>query len=176
MLAVSIFGNRQSTKDIDNMVEPNADDAEKNRTELLAVIQAATEVGNYAPGWFNDKLKLFISREKRQQLFFHSFKQELVALQGTNMVIYVGSLDFGLERKLRRMEGRSVRIHGSNDASDAVATVHQLKGGSAHPLGLKYVRSLDRNGFGIPFQPSKSTERRESLNWCGMRRSRCTGM
>ena len=77
MLAVSIYGNRQFTKDIDILVEPNVDDAEEYRTELLAVIQAATEVGNYAPGWFNDELKLFISREKRQQLFFDSFEQEL---------------------------------------------------------------------------------------------------
>lgn len=150
LLAVTVFGNRESTKDVDVLLEPNVYEAEEYRHELEELVQGIAAEANYKPDWFNDELKLFIGRDKRQQLFFDSFDQHIIAFQGTNMVIYAGSLDFGLERKLRRLEERRGELRGTKDASDSVAIVHQLNAGSAHPLSMEYVQGLDRNGFGIP--------------------------
>jgi hypothetical protein len=150
LLAVAVFGNRQSTNDIDVLLEPNVYEADEYRYELEELVQGTAAQANYKPDWFNDELKLFIGRDKRQQLFFDSFDQHIIAFQGSNMVIYAGSLDFGLERKLRRLEERRGELRGTKDASDSVAIVHQMNTGSAHPLSMEYVRNLDRNGFRIP--------------------------
>ncbi|KAK4153232.1 hypothetical protein C8A00DRAFT_43796 [Chaetomidium leptoderma] len=150
MLAVAVFHTRQSTEDIDVLLDPSVYEAEEYRDELEDVVRGIAEEGNYKSDWFNDELKLFIGRGMRQQLFFDSFEQHIIAFEGANMVIYAGSLDFGLERKLRRLQERRGDLRGTKDASDAVAIVHQMKGESAHPLGAEYVRSLDRNGFKIP--------------------------
>lgn len=69
----------------------------------------------------------------------------LIAYGGDNTTLYVGCLDFALERKLRRlgaMESRTV------DLSDAVTLIRRLKG-HGHPLSWEYIQGLDGGGVGM---------------------------
>lgn len=148
MLAVSLFGNRSSTKDIDFLLDPSVDAVEEYRAEVLKVIRGVARKSGFSNNWMNDELRIFIGGSKRLSLFLQSVRQGVIAYEGHNMTIYAGRLDFALERKLRRLNEKLGRPR-ELDLSDAVTLVHWLKR-DGHPLSLEYVRGLDENGLGLP--------------------------
>uniref|UniRef100_A0A8H7NI27 Uncharacterized protein n=1 Tax=Bionectria ochroleuca TaxID=29856 RepID=A0A8H7NI27_BIOOC len=148
MLAVSLFGNRSTTKDIDFLLDPSVDAVDEYRAEALKIIRGVARKSGFSNNWMNDELRIFIGGTQRLNLFLQSVKQGVIVYKGRNMTIYAGRLDFALERKLRRLNEKLGRPR-ELDLSDAVTLVHWLKR-DGHPLSLAYVRSLDENGLGIP--------------------------
>ncbi|KAI1764695.1 hypothetical protein GGR53DRAFT_302605 [Hypoxylon sp. FL1150] len=146
MLAVKVFQNRESTRDIDVLIDPNVDAVSEYRQEIFRVFSVVAERGRYEEDWCNDELRLFIGRERRLDLFFESINQGLVVYEGQNLIIWAGVLEFALERKLRRLNDETRRIRAT-DISDSIALVHSMRG--EHPLSIQYIRSLDRNRMGL---------------------------
>lgn len=146
MLAVKVFQNRESTRDIDVLIDPNVDAVSEYRQEIFRVFSVVAERGRYDEHWCNDELRLFIGRERRLDLFFESINQGLVVYEGQNLIIWAGVLEFALERKLRRLNDETRRVRDT-DISDSIALVHAMR--RDHPLSVQYVRSLDRNRMGL---------------------------
>lgn len=184
MLAVSVFGNRPATKDIDFLLDPNVDAVQEYRDEIRRVIRDVAVTANLSEDWMNDDFQIFVGRSRRPSLFMRSIEQGVVAYRGTNIVVYAGRIDFALERKLRRIGDPNDRAR-ELDISDAVSLIHWLKregggGGppnrqhnreykeqnqeqSQHrhqhrPLSFEWVQNLDENQMGIPI-------RRGAIEW-----------
>ncbi|KAG8407298.1 hypothetical protein J3458_020786 [Metarhizium acridum] len=148
MLAVSLFQNRTTTKDIDFLLDPNVDAVDDYRNEILRVIQGVARKKGFNSDWMNDDLKIFIQNSNRLNIFLQSVEQGIIVYQGQNLIVYAGRLDFALERKLRRVDERSRFRSREIDLSDAVTLVHYIKG-DGHPLSWQYVQGLDENGRGM---------------------------
>lgn len=151
MLAVSVFGNRPATKDIDFLLDPNVDAVKEYREEVMRVIRDVAIAGNFNEDWMNDDFQIFVGRAKRPSLFMQSVEQGVMAYQGRNLLVYASRLDFALERKLRRISDPGDRARDL-DLSDAITLVHWLKGVGGHPLSIEYVRGLDENQIGMPIR------------------------
>lgn len=135
MLAVSVFGNRPATKDIDFLLDPNVDAVQEYRDEIRRVIRDVAVTANLSEDWMNDDFQIFVGRSRRPSLFMRSIEQGVVAYRGTNIVVYAGRIDFALERKLRRIGDPNDRAR-ELDISDAVSLIHWLKregGGGGGP-------------------------------------------
>lgn len=148
MLAVSVLGNRATTKDIDFLLDPNVDAVKEYRDEVMRVIQDVAIAGNFSEDWMNDDFQIFVGRSKRPTLFMQSIEQGVIAYQGRNLLVYAGRIDFALERKLRRISDPSDRARDL-DLSDAITLVHWLKGEGGHPLSFEFVQGLDENQMGM---------------------------
>ena len=147
MLAVSLFENRPTTKDIDFLLDPNVDAVREYHAEVRRIINEVGEKHGFNDDWMNDELKIFIRQSNRLNMFLQSVEQGMVVHEGKNLVVYAGRLDFALERKLRRLNGDNIRPRDL-DLSDAVALVHMLKDPD-HPLSWQYCQSLDDNEIGM---------------------------
>jgi hypothetical protein len=148
MLAVSLFQNRKTTKDIDFLLDPNVDAVEEYRQEVFRVIRIVAERRGLNEDWMNDELRIFVRRPNRLTLFLQSVEQNLVVYRGRRIIVYAGRLDFALERKLRRINERDQNRPRDLDLSDAVALLHSLKG-DGHPLSWNFVQKLDENAIGM---------------------------
>lgn len=151
MLAVSVFGNRDATKDIDFLLDPNVDAVQEYRDEVMRVIRDVAIAGNFSEDWMNDDFQIFVGRSKRPALFMQSVEQGVIAYQGRNLLVYAGRLDFALERKLRRISDPTDRARDL-DLSDAITLVHWIKGDGGPPLSFEFVQKLDENQMGMPIR------------------------
>jgi len=151
MLAVSVFGNRPATKDIDFLLDPNVEAVKEYHEEVMKVIRDVAIAGNFNEDWMNDDFQIFVGRSKRPSLFMQSVEQGVIAYQGKNLLVYAGRLDFALERKIRRISDPGDRARDL-DLSDAISLVHWLKSEDGHPLSTEYVTNLDENQIGMPIR------------------------
>jgi hypothetical protein len=151
MLAVTVFGNRAATKDIDFLLDPNVEAVQEYRDEVMRVIRDVAIAGNFNEDWMNDDFQIFVGRAKRPALFMQAVPQGVIGYHGRNLLVYAGRLDFALERKLRRISDPTDRARDI-DLSDAITLVHWLKGDGGHPLSFEFVRSLDENQIGMPIR------------------------
>ncbi|KAJ6160368.1 hypothetical protein N7470_003764 [Penicillium chermesinum] len=102
-LAVSYLKNRDSTGDIDFLLDPEyASDTEiKN-----ALHETATSVANelqYNEEWLNEAMAIFVSAHSRRVLFQRAEAQGIALFKGQYLEILAAPIEWALERKLRRI-------------------------------------------------------------------------
>lgn len=148
-LAVKFFHNRETTTDIDVLIDPNVDADRDYRATVLEAINAVSKAHGFAEDWLNDQLRIFIKDDLRMLLFLESIQQNVLLYAGENLQIYAGHLDFALERKLRRIAQRQGNRNIDDDTSDALAIVHHMVSSNGHPLSREECVGLDENGFGL---------------------------
>lgn len=151
-LAVLLCGNRNSSSDIDCILDPQvAEDAEYAAEWSRAVTDAAQCV-QLADGWLNQQLAVFVRRDRRRALFLESIQQDIVLFAGENLVVFAGRLDWALERKIRRVAHATDRRRDKNvDAPDAAAIIKLMTSRDDYetPLSLEFLRGLNYNGFDV---------------------------
>lgn len=148
MLAISVLGNRESTKDVDFLLDPNVEAVPEYRVEVLRAIDLVASRAGLDADWMNDDVRIFIRSSRRLRLFLESVHQDVLVYAGRNLTIYAGCMEFALERKLRRL-GESTGRERAPDLSDAVALVHWLKG-AGRPLDWQSLKGLDVNNLDMP--------------------------
>jgi hypothetical protein len=89
-LAVCLFGNRASTKDIDVLIQPNVRDSPVHRDELVRLMRAVAGELRYIRNWINDDLTVFVPGTHRQRLLEDSIEQGTAVFEGNNLVIWAG--------------------------------------------------------------------------------------
>ena len=102
-LAVCLLGNRESSYDIDCILEPNLAAVQDYADEFKKVARSVARKSGLSEFWLNRQLETFISRERRPDLFLESVEQGIIIYSGENLCIYAGRLDWDLERKVRRI-------------------------------------------------------------------------
>jgi hypothetical protein len=150
-LAVRLCRNRDSTWDIDCLLDPNVAAADDYTEEFQAAVTNVASTHGFGQDWLNHEVEMFVERDKRMQLFLESVDQGIAVFEGANIVIYAGMLDWALERKVRRVAHSVERkLRKPVDLPDAAALVKLMRDNGAPPLTFEYVRGLNFNGFDIP--------------------------
>ncbi|POR36400.1 Uncharacterized protein TPAR_03404 [Tolypocladium paradoxum] len=150
-LAVRLCRNRTASYDIDCLLDPNVAAVSDYPEAFEALIAAVAEKGGYTDDWINQEMQVFISRERRIDLFLESVQQGITVYEGANLIIYAGRLDWALERKIRRVaHARDRRMRKDVDVSDAAALVRRVRRHGEPPISFQYIRELNFNGFDVP--------------------------
>ncbi|KAI1247137.1 hypothetical protein MGN70_011023 [Eutypa lata] len=146
-VSVKLFQNRNSTIDVDCLMDPNFDAVQEYRTEFWRAVRQVAVTLNHETDWLNDELRNFIRSSKRQDLFLESVEQDIVMYQGQNLTIFAGKMEWALERKIRRIANANrPRL---KDIDDAVAVTRFIIETCGGPLGADDVEQLNRNGFDV---------------------------
>lgn len=163
-LAVKLCQNRESTWDIDCLLDPNVAVAPDYVEELKAAIARVAAEEGYSKTWLNQQVEVFVARNKRMDLFLRSIDQNIILFQGENLVLYAGWLNWALERKVRRVAHvRERRARKNVDIADAAAIVRQMRGSGSNtssdssssaspgslPMSFEFIRALNFNGFDV---------------------------
>ncbi|KAI0477073.1 hypothetical protein GGR56DRAFT_388209 [Xylariaceae sp. FL0804] len=151
-LAVMLCGNRESTMDVDVMLDPNIRQADEYWAGFKSAIRQTGKHIGAGDKWMNEDLQIFVAREKREDLFLRSVESNILIYAGENVVIYAGDLYWALERKLRRVTYSAER--GSTgkavDLPDAAALIHQIRGGMGNPpLSMREIQQYNLNSFDL---------------------------
>jgi len=166
-LAVCVLGNRESSYDIDCVLDPNIAAAAEYADEFKRAVEKVATKGDLANLWLNRQLETFISRTKRANLFMESVQQGIPIYSGTNLTIYAGRLDWALERKLRRVaHAKDRRKQKDVDIPDAAALIRRMVSDSGRPLTFEYTSSLNYNGFDVP--PTKGALQEVAQYYAGV--------
>lgn len=150
-LAVRVCHSRETSYDIDCMLDPNVAGAAEYMQEFEAAIAQVAERRGYSPDWLNRQVEMFVARDRRMDLFLESVQQGITIYDGRNLVIYAGHLGWALERKIRRVaHARDRRRSKRIDIADAAALVRLMRRPGDPPISFRYIRGLNLNGFDVP--------------------------
>ncbi|KAJ5837154.1 hypothetical protein N7447_003180 [Penicillium robsamsonii] len=148
-LAVSYLKNRESTGDIDYLIDPEfADDKEIKNAFHEAVLSVAEKL-HFTDDWINEAMAIFVTRKTRETLFKLAEKQDITLFKGENLEILAAPVEWALERKLRRIYAAQRDRKANLDLSDAVALLKQLRTRNDGPLDLETIRTMNMNGFDV---------------------------
>lgn len=151
-LAVLLCRNRDSSTDIDCILDPQLAEDDDYAAEWNKVIKDAGDLVDFDDEWLNHQLAIFVRQDKRRTLFFESIEQDIILYEGDNLVIYAGRLDWALERKIRRIAHATNRRKQKNvDTPDAAAIVKLMtsRDDYATPLSFEFIQGLNYNGFDV---------------------------
>ncbi|KAB8264868.1 hypothetical protein BDV32DRAFT_61776 [Aspergillus pseudonomiae] len=147
--AVAHLKNRQTTKDLDYLLEPDwANDNDIKQSLREAIVQVADELG-YPQNWANDDVALFVTKQARHLLMSLALKQNIVLWSGNQITVLSAPVEWALERKLRRIYAADRGRKAELDLSDALAMLNLLKNDKGGKLDMEYYRTLNINGFDV---------------------------
>ncbi|KAJ6119899.1 hypothetical protein N7523_004179 [Penicillium sp. IBT 18751x] len=149
-LATNYFHNRESTGDLDYLLEPQwASDNDVKRPLQNAMIRTANQLG-FTEDWVNDDMAFFIPEQSRQDLFEMAEEQNIVLWEGANLRVLAVPLEYALERKLRRIHNSRKHVKRGSDIVDVVAILKHLRVQNAGPLSRERIRTLNICSFEMP--------------------------
>lgn len=151
-LAVLLCGNRNSSTDIDCILDPQVAENDEYAAEWSQAGADAARTAQLYHGWLNQQLAIFVRRDKRRALFLESIQQDIILYEGENLFIYAGRLDWALERKIRRVAHAEERKKEKNvDTPDAAALIKLMTSRDDYdtPLSFEFIRGLNYNGFDV---------------------------
>lgn len=149
-LAVLVCGNRESSYDIDCLLDPHVAAATEYAAEFQYAVLAVAENSGFQDDWLNQRVDTFLAGAYRQQLFFESIEQGIEVYSGLNLVVFSASLTWALERKIRRLcYSRDRRGWKDVDVPDAAALIRRIKKPGEARLSFDYLRKLNVNQFDL---------------------------
>ncbi|KAJ5707745.1 hypothetical protein N7488_007546 [Penicillium malachiteum] len=148
-LAVSYLKHRDSTGDIDYLIDPEfAKDKDVQDALQRAILSVAREL-DFSKDWINESMGIFVTGEARESLFTRAEEQNIVLFKGDNLEILAAPLEWALERKLRRIYASDRGRKAELDMTDAVALLDALRERNDGPLDMESVRRMNANGFDV---------------------------
>ncbi|KAJ5218606.1 uncharacterized protein N7498_000705 [Penicillium cinerascens] len=149
-LATNYFHNRDSTSDLDYLLEPQwASDNDVKRPLQKAMVRTANQLG-FTEDWVNDDMAFFIPEQSREDLFEMAEEQNIVLWEGTNLRVLAVPLEYALERKLRRIHNSRRHVKRGSDIVDVVAILKHLRTQNESPLSREHIRTLNICSFEMP--------------------------
>ncbi|CAC9887078.1 hypothetical protein D6D02_07018 [Aureobasidium pullulans] len=145
-VAVSVFGNRSSTEDIDYILDPELKDLPKAEKKLSIAIEEAADQLRIGKNWINDSMAVFTVGENRKTLFRQSIQQNEILFQGKHIIIYAVKWQWALTRKLIRL-GSNVKGDRDPDIdlSDSVALARRIVQQNGAPLKRDVIKGWTEN-------------------------------
>lgn len=142
-LAVSFFRNRESTGDLDYLIEPQWAHDKDVKAPLQDAMQRAARNLGFIDDWANEELAFFVPDQSRQLLFEEAEKQNIVLWDGPNLRVLAVPLEWALERKLRRIHNKMQNTKRKSDIDDAIALLNHMGKRNGGPLKREHVRTLN---------------------------------
>ncbi|KAL1855014.1 hypothetical protein Plec18170_004427 [Paecilomyces lecythidis] len=148
-LAVSYLKNRESTGDLDYLIEPEFADDREIKTPLQRAIYSVASQLHYNEDWANQESDIFVTKEARNFLFEQAEKQGITLFKGENLKVLAAPLEWALERKLRRIYAANRDRKAEYDMTDALALLKALRVRNNGPLDEESIRTMNVNGFDV---------------------------
>ncbi|CAG7930368.1 unnamed protein product [Penicillium olsonii] len=157
-LAVSYLQSRESTGDIDCLIDPEFVGDKDIITPFEEAVQVVAKKLDYNPEWMNDAMSIFVIQKTRKLLFEQADQQDIILYKGENLEIRAAPIEWALERKLRRIHAVYRNNKGAMDISDAVAMLKHMRTRNDGPMDGEVVRKMNMNGFDV--EPDRETMNR----------------
>lgn len=129
-VAVTYFHNRESTEDLDYLLDPTLPNLAKIEEKLINAISRTATKHKYEEDWANDKIGMFAVGDTALPLFQKSLAQNAILWEGKNLVIYALDWEWLLARKVKRIGSTKRWI----DISDAATLLKKLVGENGGPI------------------------------------------
>lgn len=148
-LAVTYLKNRESTKDIDYLIDPEFAKDKDVLGAFQRAIDCIADKLKYNDEWMNSRVSIFVTHSTRQSLFTRAQEQNIVLFKGENLEILAAPLDWALERKLRRLYAGDRDQKTEFDMRDALALLDIFRERNKGPLDMEFIRRMNANGFDV---------------------------
>jgi hypothetical protein len=148
-LAVSYLKNRDSTGDIDYLIDPEFVGDKEIQNALNEAIRSVAEQLHYNYEWMNEAMAIFVTKETRRTLFEQADKQGITLFKGENLEILAAPIEWALERKLRRIHAANRDRKAELDVADAIAILKHLRAKNNGPLDSESIRTMNANKFDV---------------------------
>ncbi|KAI1989907.1 hypothetical protein LOZ53_003473 [Ophidiomyces ophidiicola] len=142
-VAVTYFQNRDTTEDLDYMLDPSLENLGKVKEKLSRAIKTVAKRKGYDDDWVNDKVQVFALGDSAQPLFRDSMAQNIVLWSGKHLIIYAAKWGWSLARKVKRI-GSTKR---DADVSDAVVLLRKIVEETGKPIPRTRAKSWDQIVF-----------------------------
>ncbi|KAI9826795.1 MAG: hypothetical protein M1819_007266 [Sarea resinae] len=139
-VAISHLRLRETTDDINFILDPQVKGQTKIRAKLRRAIENVAAYRGLTREWLNSRMEVFAVGNTKMHLFRDSLDQNVILWQGKNLVLYAVKWEWSLARKLKRI-GSSNR---SIDLDDAVAILRKMVDEKGGPLQRSTVKDLDQ--------------------------------
>jgi len=148
-LAVSYLKNRDSTGDVDYLIDPEFAADKEVQTAFQETISAVAEKLEFPDDWINEAMAIFVTGKARRTLFEQAERQDITLFKGENLEILAAPIEWALERKLRRIHAADRDRKADMDVSDAIAFLKHLRERNNGPLNMESIRIMNMNGFDV---------------------------
>ncbi|KAL3469502.1 hypothetical protein BJX99DRAFT_69591 [Aspergillus californicus] len=148
-LAVSYLKNRETTGDLDYLIDPEFDGDDDIQRPLHEAVQSVADQLEFNDEWFNEAMSVFVTKKTRNTLFEKAEQQGIILFKGENLEIMAAPIEWALERKLRRMHCANRGRKTDLDLSDAIALLKRMKEQNNGPLDSELIRRMNLNGFDV---------------------------
>ncbi|WEW59073.1 hypothetical protein PRK78_004542 [Emydomyces testavorans] len=148
-VAVSYLKSRESTDDIDYLLDPEWAQDEDIKQPLRTAMEKVAHLLHLNKNWINEDMALFVTRRSREYLFRRAEEQNIILWQGTNLCIMAAPMEWALERKLRRIHHADRGRKTSHDMQDALAMLKHLRDKNGGPLDRNDIASMNLNTFEV---------------------------
>ncbi|KAL4797426.1 hypothetical protein BDV19DRAFT_45306 [Aspergillus venezuelensis] len=148
-LAVNYLRNRDTTKDLNYLLDPEwATDEDIKGPIEQAILRVSQRLG-IRENWANENMSSYVTKETRIHLFRKALKQNIMLYRGDNVIIYAAPIKWALKRKIRWMftpgQDRNVDI----DMSDLLAMLKYMRDRKGGPLNQEHLRTQSLNSFDV---------------------------
>ncbi|KAL4943862.1 hypothetical protein BDV06DRAFT_220823 [Aspergillus oleicola] len=148
-LAVNYLKNRDNTKDLNYLLDPEwATDEDIKGPLEQAILRVSQRLG-IRETWANENMSSYVTKETRIHLFRKALKQNIMLYRGDNVIIYAAPIKWALKRKIRWMftpgQDRKVDI----DMSDLLAMLKYMRDRKGGPLNQEHLRTQSLNSFDV---------------------------
>jgi len=162
-VSVSYLKSRESTGDIDYLLEPEwAQDWEIKKPLQEAMARAAEQL-QFGEDWINEDLSLFVTTAAREYLFKTAEEQNIILWEGTNLRVMAAPLEWVLERKLRRIHTGTRGQKAEYDMQDCIAVLKHLRDRNGGLLDRNFIANLNVNSFDVT--PDSATMGRVNVEY-----------
>lgn len=148
-LAVSYFKCRDSTGDLDYLIEPEFVGDKDIQGALDTAIRNVSLRLEFNRDWINQAVAIFVTKKTRQTLFEQAEKQGITLFKGQNLEVLAAPIEWALERKLRRIHATNRDRKAELDMVDAITFLKHLRERNNGPLNLELVRTMNMNQFDV---------------------------
>ncbi|EFE37768.1 hypothetical protein TRV_07567 [Trichophyton verrucosum HKI 0517] len=154
-LAVSYLKSRETTEDIDIIIDPQWTGDKDIIPALRELFSSVGKKLGLNRKWLNDDVSLFLTQKAREQIFNAAGNQNIILYEGPNLRVLGAPLEWGLESKLRRINSKPDHPKVPTDIQDILIILKLLIERNNGPLNRRQVRERNTNGFDI--LPSEET-------------------
>lgn len=149
-VAVTYLQSRESTEDLDYLIEPRWAQDDDIKKPLREVIDKVGSQMKFNADWINEELALFVTKVSSVLLFEEAQKQNIILWESRNLLILAAPMAWAFERKLRRIATADRGQKSELDLEDALAMLKHLRErNDGLLLDREHIRRLNVNSFDI---------------------------
>ncbi|KAL5333476.1 hypothetical protein BJX70DRAFT_61233 [Aspergillus crustosus] len=148
-LAVNYLRNRDTTKDLNYLLDPEwaaDDDIKKPLEQAILRVSKRLQISDL---WATEDMASYVTKETRIHLFRKALKQDIILFRGDNLIILAAPIKWALKRKIRWMfaPGRDRRVEV--DMCDLLALLKCERDRKGGPLNREHLRTQSVNSFDV---------------------------